>query len=231
MMTSPVEKDFLGSLGEKSSQISQYVVETFHPEDLLLNEVRKRAEAKAIPAIHVGRMDGLHLEVLTRAIGARNAVEIGTLAGYSGVCIARGMGPQGKLRTFEFEPLHAEVARETFKIAGVESQIEIYTGAALQQLPRINKLGPFDLVFIDADKVSYPSYLKWAADNLRVGGVVLADNTFAWGLIADEHIEDPEDATAAKALHEFNREIVGCGRFRATLLPTGEGLTMGVKIK
>lgn len=223
-----MNKDFSAAPEEK---IAEYVLKVFKPEDPLLADVRKRAEAAAIPSIHVGKMDGLHLEVLTRASGALKAVEIGTLAGYSGVCLVRGMGPRGKLYTFEYEARHAEVARETFRKAGVEGQVEILVGEAFKELPKINQHGPFDLVFIDADKISYPKYLKWAAENLRVGGMLIGDNTFAWGMIADEEFDNSEDEAAARALQAFNLEASQSGRFRATIFPTGEGLTVAVKVR
>jgi caffeoyl-CoA O-methyltransferase len=223
-----MDKSFAATANEK---IARYVTDLFKPEDGLLAEIRSRAEAAGLPAIHVGRMDGLHLEVLTRAIGARKVVEIGTLAGYSGVCLARGMGPQGKLFTFEFEPKHAEIARETFKKAGVTNQVQLFVGPAIDNLHKVEAQGPFDLVFIDADKVSYPQYLQWAAEHLRVGGVVLGDNTFAWGGIADDTFEDAEEEAAVRALQAFNREAALGGRFRSTILPTGEGLTVAVKVK
>lgn len=223
-----MNKDFAIAAQDK---ISDYVQRVFQPEDSFLADVRKRAEAAGLPPIHVGRMDGLHLEVLVRAFGARKTVEIGTLAGYSGVCLARAMGPAGKLYTFEYEPKHAEVARETFRKASVANQIELFVGPAIENLPKIEAQGPFDLVFIDADKVSYPRYLKWAADHLRVGGVVLGDNTFAWGTIADDRFDDPETEASARALQAFNRDAAQGGRFRSTILPTGEGLTVAVKIR
>ncbi len=218
-------------LGGTETKIVHYVDTVFQPEDSILKEARERSERRGLPTIQVGKVDGLHLEVLTRAIGAKKAVEIGTLGGYSGICITRGLGPEGKLFTFELEQTHAETARESFKRAGLSDQIEIFVGPALENLNKITKNGPFDLVFIDADKVSYPLYLKWAADHLREGGVVLADNTFAWGMIADETFESAEDEAAVKALREFNLVVAQGGRFRSTLLPTGEGLTFAVKIR
>ncbi len=217
-------------LGGTETKIVHYVEEVFQPEDHILREARERADRNGLPHIQVGKMDGLHLEVLTRISGAKKAVEIGTLGGYSGICIARGLTQDGKLYTFEFEPLHAEVAQENFKKAGLSDKVEIFVGPALQNLPKIQNHGPFDLVFLDADKVNYPEYMRWAADNLRIGGLMIADNTFAWGTIADDHFESPEDAQSVRALREFNSSAAQGGRFRSTLLPTGEGLTVGVKI-
>ena len=129
-------------------------------------------------------MDGLHLELLARAAGARRAVEIGTLGGYSGVCLLRGM-PDGRLDTFELEPRNAAVARESFEKAGVAGRARIHVGPAVDKLREIEADGPFDLVFIDADKTGYPAYLTWAEEHLRVGGIVLLDNAFGWGGVAD----------------------------------------------
>ena len=110
-------------------------------------------------------------------------------------------------------------------------RVQIFVGAALDNLPKIKSEGPFDLVFIDADKTGYPAYLDWAVENLRVGGVFLADNTFAHGLIADPAAESGPRAESVKAIREFNRKAAQNLRFRATILPTGEGLTMGVRIR
>lgn len=221
-------KDF----GQNDPKITKYVVDVFKPEDKTLAEIRTRAVNQGLPEIQVGPMDRLHLEVLAAATNAKKVVEIGTLAGYSGISLLRGMPFDGRLFTFEFDPHHAEVARESFKRAGVLSQVEILIGPALEQLPRIEEFGPFDLVFIDADKVNYPKYLEWAAENLRVGGVVLGDNTFAFGYIAaDSFDNDPELEQSVHALREFNKLCVESGRFKATMLPTAEGLTMAVKIK
>jgi caffeoyl-CoA O-methyltransferase len=215
-------KDYFGGREEK---LVRYLDRVFRPEDGVLKEARERSLRVGLPEIQVGGMDALHLEVLTRAFGAKKAVEIGTLGGYSGTAIVRGLGEGGKLHTFELEPRHADVARETFRKAGVDGQVEIHVGPALERLRDVEGKAPFDLVFIDADKEGYPAYLAWAARHLRVGGAVLADNTFAFGEIVDGR------SAGAKALREFNRELADGGRFRATLLPTGEGLSLGVKVR
>jgi caffeoyl-CoA O-methyltransferase len=151
-------------------------------------------------------------------------VEIGTLGGYSGVCLLRGM-PDGHLHTFELSESHAAVARESFQRAGVATRATVHVGPALANLPRIEAEGPFDLVFIDADKVSYPAYRDWAAKHLRVGGLLLADNTFAWGGVETSTEEGPA------ALRRFNKAQAEDARFRSTIIPTAEGLTGGVKVK
>lgn len=222
MPTSPEEKGF----GQADPALTRWAERVFAPEDAVLEEIRERSVREGLPAIAVGRFDGLHLEVLARAAGARKAVEIGTLGGYSGVCILRGLGPQGFLHTFELEPHHARVAQESFERAGVAARVRIYVGSAAARLHEIEKEGPFDLCFIDADKTGYPGYLAWAAEHLRPGGVLLGDNAFGWGGVAREGGEP-----GVEALKRFNQELATGGRFRATLIPTAEGLAMGVKIR
>lgn len=215
------------TFAQGNEEIERYAEETFEPEDAILKEIRKRASDSGLPDIHVSPMDGLHLEVIARAAGTKKAVEIGTLAGYSGICIARALPQDGCLFTFEFEPRHAEVAAESFKKAELSQKVQIFIGPALENLKKIESQGPFDFVFIDADKVSYPAYLEWTAKNLRAGGVFLADNTFAFGKIADKESQIAD----VKALREFNHQAAHHTHLRSTILPTGEGLTFGVKIK
>jgi len=210
--------------------VARWVADTYQPEDTVLREIRERSERVGLPAIQVGVFDGLHLEIVTRACGVRRAVEIGTLGGYSGVCILRGLAPDGTLDTFERSPTHAQVAEETFARAGFADRVRIHVGSALERLPDIEPDGPYDLVFVDADKESYPAYLAWAAEHLRVGGVLLGDNAFGRGGVVAPG-SGGMAATASAALRRFSEELVRGGRFRATMLPTEEGLAMGVKVR
>ncbi len=223
MPESPDNKGF----GQGDPQLARWAEELFQPEDDVLREIRERSAKAGLPAIAVGRFDGLHLEVLARAMGVRKAVEVGTLGGYSGVCLLRGMGPEGVLHTFEISAAHAEVARESFRKAGLLAQVRLHLGPAAEKLEEINGEGPFDLVFIDADKVGYPVYLEWAAEQLRLGGAVLGDNAFGWGRVTTK--DSAEESI--RSLRSFNQQLARGGRFRSTMIPTAEGLAMGVKIR
>ena len=213
-------------VGQSDPKVASYLASVLGPEDAVLAEIRERASREGLPDIAVARLDGRHLTAVARAAQARKIVEIGTLAGYSGVCLARALPHGGRLDTFEFDPKHAKVARESFLRAGVDKLVFVHVGPALENLPSIETHGPFDLVFIDADKIGYPDYLHWSIANLRRGGVVLADNVFRAAFGADDNWA-PE---SIDALDLFNRELATGGDFVATFLPTLEGLAMGVKI-
>jgi predicted O-methyltransferase YrrM len=225
-MGSPPVKGF----GQGSAALAAWAQDVYAPEDAVLREIRERSAAAGLPGIEVGGFDGLHLEVLARAAGARRAVEIGTLGGYSGVCLLRGMGDAGRLETFELDPGHAEVARASFARAGLADRVRIHVGPAAERLRDVERDGPFDLVFVDADKTGYPAYLAWAEAHLRVGGILLADNTFGFGHVHEEEPEG-ESAEAMAALRRFSERLATGGRFRATMLPTAEGLSFGVKVR
>lgn len=213
------------SFGNDDRRLERYVYDRYRPEDDVLRDARERSRAAGMPDIQVAALDALHLEVLTRACGVRRAIEIGTLAGYSSVAIARGLVAGGRLDTFELDPKHARVAEETFRHAGVADRIHIHVGPALDRLRDVEGEAPFDLVFIDADKEGYPRYLNWAARHLRPGGIVLADNAFLFG-----ELVDGSDGAAVAAMNEFHERLARGGQFRATVLPTGEGLAFAVRV-
>lgn len=229
MAKSPANKGFGAVISDAEDA---YLTSVFKPEDMVLQEIRQSIIAANMPQISVGGYDGLHLEVLARMRQAKKIVEIGTLGGYSAVCLARALPADGVLYTFEFSAKHAAVAQENFKRAGVADKVRLFVGPALEKLSEIESVGPFDLVFIDADKVNYPNYLSWAAQHLKLGGVVLGDNTLAWGMLTDTTFENEHDAKNIQALRQFNEALASpAGVFRATLLPTAEGLSCGVKVK
>ena len=214
--------------GNNDPALASYVARTYEPEDEVLREIRERSSREGLPDIQLAALDARHLEVLARACQAHRAVEIGTLGGYSGVSILRGMGPDGVLDTVEFEPKHARVARETFRKSGFSARVRVHVGFAKRVLPQLATRAPFDLCFIDADKEGYPAYLDWAASNLRPAGLVVLDNAFLFGHLAKEPKGDLADAIAA--MQKTHDMLASDGRFRATVFPTGEGLAVGVKI-
>jgi caffeoyl-CoA O-methyltransferase len=214
--------------GNEDVKLGRYIARIYAPEDDVLADIRARSAAAGLPDIQVAALDARHLEVMARVVGARKAVEVGTLGGYSGLALLRGMAETGTLDTIELDPRHAEVARETFRRAGVGARARVHVGRAADVLPRLTTGGPYDLMFIDADKTGYPAYLAWAADNLRPGGIVLLDNAFLFGRLADD--PTAPDATEVQAMQSVHETLARSSTWRATVLPTGEGLALAVKL-
>src|ERR1700753_3861066 len=143
------------------AEVDEFLDTTVLQDDPVLSAALADSDAAGLPKIAVSGQQGKFLSLLATAVGARRILEIGTLGGFSTIWLARGAGPQGRVVTLEYEPKHAEVARTNLERAGVGDRVEIKVGAALDTLPTVTE-GPFDLVFIDADKDNYVAYLDWA---------------------------------------------------------------------
>ncbi|OBA83929.1 methyltransferase [Mycobacterium sp. 1164966.3] len=150
-------------------------------DDPVLTEALTASQAAGLPPIAVSAQQGKFLCLLAGAMQARRILELGTLGGFSTIWLARGAGPQGRVVTLEYEPKHADVARANLERAGVADRVEVLVGAALDTLPTVR--GPFDLVFIDADKENNLAYLDWAIRLSRPGSIIVVDN-----VIRDRHI-------------------------------------------
>ena len=214
---------------QSSEDIAQYVEEVFVPEDKILRGVRQMSEAEGVHQIQVGRMDALHLMVIAAAAGAKKAVEFGTLAGYSGIALLRAMGSGAFLHTLESDPRHADIAQRNFNEVGLADSVQIWEGEATATMQALSAKGPFDLVFIDADKANYENYFNWSAKNLRRGGILLADNCFAFGSIAQTEFSDAREEKIRNSLHAFNVAVARHPDFRSTMIPTEEGLLFAVR--
>lgn len=161
-----------------------------HTEDDALIAARESAAAAGMPQIEVSAQHGRLLLLLASVTHARRVLEIGTLAGYSTINLARGVGPDGRVVTLEFDPRHAEVARTNLARAGVADRVEVLVGAALDTLPTLQHGAPFDLVFIDADKENNVAYVEWAIKLGRPGTVIVVDNVTRMGRIYDPAPDD-----------------------------------------
>jgi predicted O-methyltransferase YrrM len=195
--------------------------ETHTPHDAALAQAFDAPEREGMPAIQLGAAEGKLVHLLLRMIGARNVVEVGTLAGYSGIWIARALSAGGHLHTIEADPKHAAVARRNFEAAGVAARVTVLEGKGADVLPTIVDRGPFDAVFIDADKGSYDVYGRWAAAHLRPGGLLLGDNAYYFGKLLD-----PSDPSAA-AMRRFHEEAARA--FDTVCMPTPDGMLVGIK--
>ncbi len=168
--------------------VDRYFLGKIIGQDAPLEETQRAAEGAGLPAISVTAAQGKLLHLLVRMHGARKVLEIGTLAGYSTIWMARALPPGGKLISLEYEPKHAEVARSNIERAGVSALVEILVGEALKTLPELK--GPFDLIFIDADKQNNAGYFQWALKLSRPGSVILVDNVVREGAVANPDSTD-----------------------------------------
>jgi predicted O-methyltransferase YrrM len=208
-----------------NDQISRYITGLFAAEDPPLVQAREESPKLGLPVINILPEEGRFLQFLVRACGARKAVELGTLGGYSGIWIARGLLPGGKLITLDKEPKHAEVAKNHFASAGLSEVVEVRVGEATELLDELRTEAPFDFVFIDADKAGYPAYFEWALTNTRGRGIIAAHNAFQTGLVAGT-VQDDEQSSL---MRQFNQHIAGDKRLISTIFPAGDGTLIAVK--
>lgn len=177
----------------------------------------------------VSAAEGRLLESLARLSGAKKAVEIGSLYGYSAHWLARGLPEGARLYSLEKDPSCVNAAKDGLETSALSRTVTVMEGPALESLKTLAKLGPFDLCYMDADLENYPAYLRWAASNLRPGGLALADGVLFKGKVCYEG-EDPEDNVRARAMREFFHVLYDSDRFvSASVIPTGEGLALGIK--
>jgi predicted O-methyltransferase YrrM len=203
---------------ERFAAVDRYVVDLLLPADPALDAALEASAAAGLPRHHVSPPQGRLLELLARMRGARRILEIGTLAGYSTICLARALGPDGRLATLEREPAYAEVARANLARAGLAAVAEVRVGPALETLPRLaaEDGGPFDLVFIDADKERTPEYLGWALELTAPGSAIVADNVVRGGALADASSDD----ALVRGVRRFHELVAAEPRLRATTIQT-----------
>jgi len=200
------------------TDVDRYIEKTLLPRDEALQAALADAEAAGLPAISVTPAQGQLLFVLAKSIGARRILELGTLAGYSTICMARALPENGCVVTLELEARHAEVARKNFARAGVANLIDVRVGPALETLRAMaaGRAEPFDLIFIDADKVGYAAYFSAVLPLSRPGTLIIADNVIRKGAVADEHSTDANVA----AIRRFHDAVAREPRVRATAVQT-----------
>jgi caffeoyl-CoA O-methyltransferase len=206
-----------------SDRTGDYISALFAPEDQLLASLREEADRTGLPPIAVSPDEGRLLQVLLTSIQARRVLEVGTLGGYSAIWMARALPEDGELLTIEIEPKHADFARRYIERAGLADRIDIRIGRALDVLPSLDG-EQFDAVFIDADKEPMPNYFEWALRLLRPGGLLIADNTLWGGKVYD----DAEQDGKTTAVREFNRRMATDPRILSILVPTHDGVAIGV---
>jgi len=197
-------------------RLDGYIDGLFAPEDPVLTQALADAKVGGLPEIQVSAGQGKFLYLLAKLVGARRILEVGTLGGYSAIWLARSLPTGGRLVTLELERRHAEVAARNLERAGLADRTEIIVGPALETLPELAERTrePFDLVFLDADKVNYPNYFRQIMRMVRSGSLVLADNVIRAGRVLDPKPGDP----SAAAARDFNAMLATDDRLEAVVL-------------
>jgi len=203
---------------ETWTAVDRYLNDLFVPPDPALDAALEASAAAGLPSINVTPNQGKLLQLFARMNQARNILEIGTLGGYSTIWLARALPPGGRLITLESEPKHAEIARTNLARAGVAGMVELRLGRALDTLPRLTAegCGPFDMIFIDADKQSYADYFTWALKLSRRGTLIIADNVVRKGAVTDADSGDP----LVQGVRHFHELLAAEKRVSATVIQT-----------
>jgi len=205
-------------------RLQRYVEDLFAVEDAVLARVRARHAEAGLPNIHISADEGKLLHVLLRAVGARTVLEIGSLAGYSGIWLARALPPDGRLTTIEKDVRHAALARGAYADAGLTGRVRLLEGDARRVLGTLTP--GFDAVFVDADKEPLAEYFEWSVRLLRSGGLLLCDNAFFHGAVVD----DGDRSAATEGVRAFNRLAATDPRVVSAVAPIRDGVVIGVKV-
>jgi len=197
--------------------VDKYISELF-PQDDALAAAEQSHKLEEIPLINVSPNLGKLLHLFAKLSNAKKILEVGTLAGYSTIWMAEALPEDGKLITLEIDPHHAEVAGRNIDRAGLSSKVEIRVGKAIDWLPRLvdEKAGPFDMIFIDADKPPYAEYFEWALKLSRPGTLIIADNVIRDGKVLNPNHDDP----MVKGVQRFNKALASNKKVTATILQT-----------
>jgi len=203
---------------EQWAAVDKYICDQVVPSDGLLQQALRDSAAAGLPPISVSPAQGKFLQLLARLQGARMILEIGTLGGYSTIWLARALPPGGRLITLEVNPQYAEVARANIARANLSDAVELRLGPALETLPQLvaEGRGPFDMIFIDADKPSTPDYFSWALRLSRPGSLIIADNVVRNGALVDSASTDPN----VQGMRRFTHLLGAESRVSATVIQT-----------
>lgn len=205
-------------MSEGWAQVDAYLSGLLVEEDAALEAALADSRAAGLPEIQVAPNQGRLLQVLALALGARRILEVGTLGGYSTIWLARGLAPGGRLISLEYSERHAAVARGNLRRAGLAELVEVRVGPAQDTLPQLvaEGAGPFDLVFLDADKPGYTGYLEWALRMVRPGSLIVADNVVRAGRVGDPESQDAD----VLGVRRFLERLAAEPRLRATAIQT-----------
>jgi len=203
---------------EQWTSVDRYVESALIPADPALESALEASAAAGLPSIQVSASQGKLLNLLATIRGARSILELGTLGGYSTIWLARALAPGGRLVTLEVDSKHAQVARENLQRAGVGDRVDVQVGKALDLLPELKRrgAGPFDFVFIDADKQNLAEYFEWSLELSAKGSVIVVDNVVREGAVLDAQSAD----VSVQGVRRLNEKLKQLSRVRATTIQT-----------
>jgi predicted O-methyltransferase YrrM len=207
-----------------SAEHFRYIAERTTREDPFLRDLKEAAVAEGIPSIWIAPEQASFMQILLRLMKAREVVEVGTLAGYSAIAMARALPPGGRLRTIEVEKKHADFAERWVAKSDVAGKVVVHRGAGMDVLPGF-EAGSADAAFLDADKPSYPKYLAECLRIVRPGGLIMVDNAFAFGELFADRPSDKE----VGAMRAFNEHMAKVEALSSIIVPLGDGLWVGVR--
>jgi caffeoyl-CoA O-methyltransferase len=209
-----------------SSELSEYLVgHGTPPDEVQARLIEETAKLGAVSGMQIAPEQGAFLTILTRLVGARRAIEVGTFTGYSALCIARGLPADGQLVCCDVSEEWTRIGRRAWAEAGVADRIDLRIAPALDTLAALPEAETFDLAFIDADKPNYPGYFDALVPRLRTNGVILVDNVL-W----DGNVVKPDAADDnTRAIRAFNDRIAADDRVDVVMLPIADGLTLARK--
>ena len=207
--------------------LNTYKREVFAREDDLLKSIMPDAAEQGIPRISVSPEAGQTLYLLAKTIGAKKILEFGALAGYSDIWLARALPEDGQFITLEIEPNHAEITQRNYEKAGLSDRTEVRLGDGAELMKNAAQDGPFDLIFIDADKESYPKYLDFALENTRPGGLIIADNANGHG---HAHRALPE-GDGRRGIQDYNRRVADHPKLISNIIPVGGWLAVSLVLE
>ncbi len=207
-----------------------YLNTLFDKKDKFLEEIQKTTRKEGVEKMQISAHEGRILQFLVQMAKAKKVVELGTLYAYSSLHIASALPEKGQLWTLDLSVERHKKSQEILKDSKEAKKIQWVSGlSALEGLKSIEVFAPFDMIFIDADKESYMKYLFWAEQNLRQGGLAVADNTFLFGAVYGES-DRPSNPKTTEVMKEFNKRITNSKYWKGALIPTDEGLSVGVKL-
>jgi predicted O-methyltransferase YrrM len=212
---------------------NNFSIKSSYIRNLFAQEYRKIQEGclfEKKQRIQISAEEGKLLSLFIKINKVKSIIEVGTLYGYSSICMAKAVSEDGYVYTIENNPEHSRVARKNFSAFNLNNKITLIEGDALEKLNELSTRAPFDMIFIDADKGSYPKYLDWAELYIKQGGLIVADNTLLFDTV---FLESPPKGVSKQSWHamrEFNNRLSNEKKYHSILIPTDEGMTVALKL-